>query len=302
MTKETSHNIIAQSYIFKNVVSGLIPAGEIFQKLGEQKYKELNNIIELADKYVDEKGLNLNNPEIDKFDSMFPIDTSQDFFIYIKEYSKVLVRYGFKELADFITLNLRENKNIKMENKIKETIAMLEKVSGKKVVLEAKTSIKEAKEEKETSKKDKKEDKTPVKKTESESGLTAATQNADEPILGNIIPTSAIKQMDVYVSDTLAEIDKATTQLRAIKRQISSGAIATSEDFSTLTERIAFLVKQLSRVALYSSNSIKAGKFDKKLLDLLLSQKELAPTTPLAPSAPIAMPTEPMLGTEAPLA
>lgn len=148
-----------------------------------------------------------------------------------------------------------------------------------KSLTEAKADDKEVKADK---KEDKKDDKVEAPAAKAEDGAAtavAATQNADEPILGNIIPTSVIKQMDAYVSETLAEIDKATTQLRAIKRQISSGSIATNEDFSTQTDRIAFLVKQLSRIALFASNTIKAGKFDKTLLDKIFDQKGLVTPT-----------------------
>lgn len=161
----------------------------------------------------------------------------------------------------------------------------IEKLSGKKVKLveesKPECSCKKEKltEAKKEDKKEKEEEEVEVEDTTTtksdEAALKAATEDASEPILGNIIPASVIKEIDAYVTNTLAEIDKATTQLRAIKKQITSGATASNEDFSTLTDRIAFLVKQLSRIALYSSNTIKAGKFDKTLLEKIFEQKEL---------------------------
>ena len=179
---------------------------------------------------------------------------------------------------------LKENKNtMSKEKAINLLEKQVEKLSGKKVVYTEnentkpecsckKDKLTEAKKEKE------KEEETSTEETSSksdEAALKAATEDASEPILGNIIPASVIKEIDAYVTNTLAEIDKATTQLRAIKKQITSGATASNEDFSTLTDRIAFLVKQLSRIALYSSNTIKAGKFDKTLLDKIFEQKGL---------------------------
>lgn len=196
--------------------------------------------------------------------------------------------------------NITENKINEMSIKEKQIAlveAKIEQLSGKKVVYKEaevleeahacsckKNKLTEAKDDEKESKKEDKEEKgekVAVKAPKAEEGAPAmaATENADEPILGNIIPTSVIKQIDAYVSDTLAEIDKATTQLRAIKRQITSGATATNEDFSTLTDRIAFLVKQLSRISLYTSNTIKAGKFDKGLLDKIFDQKGLVTPT-----------------------
>jgi hypothetical protein len=159
-----------------------------------------------------------------------------------------------------------------MKNKDK-TIALLEakieKLTGKKIVYKekvncsCKSTLTEAKKEEKTSK-------------EKESKETkAATSNANEPILGNIIPTSVIKEIEDYVNNTLAEIDKATTQLRAIKKQIATGATASNEDFSVLTERISFLVKQLSRLAAFTNNTIKAEKFDKTILNKIFDQKSL---------------------------
>lgn len=367
LKESNSTEVIKQSYIFNHIVDGFIPAGEIYKKIGYQKYKELDLLLKTADEYV--KGKRLDITFMSKFDAFFPIVNGRTFFSYLKDYAKELTKHGFKRLELFLKLNLseskmkeattskktkplaenekwladsvlervesladlagdddvakindlfqwandladqgytyancmrvakyvykvlvdKENNGIKTENKqmtkIEKTIALLEKVSGKKVTLVAK-EVKPLVEAKE----DKKEDKKEAPKKEEGSAIAAATANADEPILGNIIPPSVIKQMDAYVSDTLAEIDKSTTQLRAIKRQIASGSTATSEDFSTLTERIAFLVKQLSRIALYSSNTIKAGKFDKNLLDKIFDQKELTPTSPLtAPMAPADM-------------
>jgi len=179
---------------------------------------------------------------------------------------------------------LKENKNIMSKKKQIELLeGEIEKLAGKKVKLVEssiecsckKDKLTEAKKDKEEKEEEEVEvEDTAVAKSD-EAALKAATEDASEPILGNIIPASVIKEIDAYVTNTLAEIDKATTQLRAIKKQITSGATASNEDFSTLTDRIAFLVKQLSRIALYSSNTIKAGKFDKTLLDKIFEQKEL---------------------------
>lgn len=195
--------------------------------------------------------------------------------------------YGEKEFMKQLFNNkIKESTTMSKETKIELLESEIEKLSGKKIKLveESKPECsckkeklteakKEEKEEKEEKTEESVEDTTSTKSDEA--ALKAATEDASEPILGNIIPASVIKEIDAYVTNTLAEIDKATTQLRAIKKQITSGATASNEDFSTLTDRIAFLVKQLSRVALYSNNTIKANKFDKALLDKIFDQKEL---------------------------
>lgn len=214
------------------------------------------------------------------------------------EYRSVVYKAYLKSISDDSGMEpLRGEKEFMKQlfnNKIKESTIMsktkkielleseIEKLSGKKVKLVEeskpecsckKEKLTEAKKEDKEEKEEEVEDTTSTKSDEA--ALKAATEDASEPILGNIIPASVIKEIDAYVTNTLAEIDKATTQLRAIKKQITSGATASNEDFSTLTDRIAFLVKQLSRIALYSSNTIKAGKFDKTLLDKIFDQKAL---------------------------
>lgn len=149
-----------------------------------------------------------------------------------------------------ITENNKTTKEIMKKQAIIKTLTeAIEKRTGKKVIFEAK----------------KEEEVKETKQVESKDPL--------EPTLGNIIPPSVIKEIDTFVTNTLAEIDKSTSELRAIKRNITSAATATDEDFKTKTERISFLLKQLSRIQTYCSNTIKAGKFDKTLLYKILELK-----------------------------
>lgn len=98
--------------------------------------------------------------------------------------------------------------------------------------------------------------------------------NTNKPILGNIIPAPIIKEIEEYVNNALIEIDELIERLKIIKNQATPQGMASSEDFSTLTERISFLTKQLSRISLFINNTIKAEKFDKNILNKIFNQKE----------------------------
>lgn len=140
-----------------------------------------------------------------------------------------------------------ENKKTKM---IESLTKAIETKTGKKVIFEAKD----------------KEEKVDMKPA-------PEAKNPQEPTLGNVVPPSVIKDIDTFVTNTLAEIDKSTSELRAVKKNITSGSTATDEDFKSKTDRISFLLTQLGRISLFCSNTIKAGKFDKGLLYKIIELK-----------------------------
>lgn len=170
--------------------------------------------------------------------------------------------------------------------KIKALTESIQRRTGKKVVLAEKKKdvIKTLKEEITKRAKlvyyIKTGKKVTLKETAGEEGTTLEDQvnlenNIDTPTLGNIMPTSIIKTIEQYVSTTLAEIDKSTTELRTIKKNIVLNSGPSDGSFETLINRIGFLLKQLERVQRYTSNTIKAGVFNKSILDKIFEQKEL---------------------------
>jgi len=195
------------------------------------------------------------------------------------------------KVAEKTDITITENKQYKMktkEEKIKSLTEAIQKMTGKKVVLAEKKKdiIKTLKEEITKRAKLVYYIKTGKKVTlkeaagEVEEGTTLEDQvnlenNIDTPTLGNIMPTSIIKTIEQYVSTTLAEIDKSTTELRTIKKNIVLNSGPSDGSFETLINRIGFLLKQLERVQRYTSNTIKAGVFNKSILDKIFEQKEL---------------------------
>ena len=195
-----------------------------------------------------------------------------------------------QDLIDYIEEEEEEeNKRVITEGKgqrIKALTEAIQRKTGKKVILAEKKKdvIKTLKEDIVKRAKlvyyIKTGKKVTLKETAGEEGTTLEDQvnlenNIDTPTLGNIMPTSIIKTIEQYVSTTLAEIDKSTTELRTIKKNIVLNSGPSDGSFETLINRIGFLLKQLERVQRYTSNTIKAGVFNKSILDKIFEQKEL---------------------------
>jgi LysM repeat protein len=143
------------------------------------------------------------------------------------------------------------------KSQIKNIEEKLQKLTGGKIIYS---------EKKEEIKKEKTSEATETIETK-EAPSTSA------PILGNIIPDSSIKAMDTYLSEILTDIQEEVAELQAIKKDLTKKATAGSEDYYTKIEKLQFNVKQIARLAQYASNTIKANKFDKELLDKILNNK-----------------------------
>lgn len=215
------------------------------------------------------------------------------------------------EVADDVKIKtVQENKTtmkttLTKEEKVAKVTEAIEKLSGKKVVLEdaikevkislsskaikdlkekhgvnapleiAKVILKEAEEEEEKEEEKDSEAKADDKETASEEKAEKETSkkevDASAPILGNIIPSSSIKEIEAYVEKTLGEIEASVKELRALKKSIGSSAEATGENWKQKTERLKFNIAQVGRIGQYCNNTILANKFDKALLAKIIN-------------------------------
>jgi hypothetical protein len=148
--------------------------------------------------------------------------------------------------------------NITMENKIEQTKALLEKVTGKTVTLvEKKKDKKEEKGEKDVPKKIVKKDKDVAASLEK----TAA----------GIIPTASIATIQSFMNETLQKVEEGVENLKKVT--ISPETIASGEDYYQQAEDLQTSIKQIVRMVTYVSNTIKAKKFDATLLDKIINYK-----------------------------
>lgn len=157
-----------------------------------------------------------------------------------------------------------KNKKTIMEDKLAQTIALLEKASGRKVTLV------EAKEE---SSKEKKVIKAVAKAAE------VAPANIEKTAAG-IIPPSAIQTIQAFMDETLASITEGVEELQEMK--IDANTIASGEDFYDKAQDLQDSIKQVARMCTFVKNTIIAKKFDANLLDKIVSYKN-AQATVVAP-------------------
>lgn len=156
-------------------------------------------------------------------------------------------------------------------SKLDQTIALLEKVAGKKVTLIEKKEKEEVKAEKAT-----------------EKAAVAAPANIEKTAAG-IIPPSAIQTIQVFMDETLTDIAEGVAELQGYK--IDANTVVSGEDFYEKAEELQDSIKQIARMNTFVKNSIIAKKFDANLLDMIVSYKHshatsevVAPTALVAPA------------------
>lgn len=186
-------------------------------------------------------------------------------------------------------------KNKIMENKIEQTKTLLEKISGQSVTLvetkkkkEDASALHAARDRKLA--KDKEAEKKAVKKealvteakdkeeTPKEKKVEKATEKAAdvapasiETTAAGIIAPASIEAIRIFVADTIINLEQDLLDLKAI--QLDANTTVSAEDYYVKAEDIQKDVKQLARIATYVKNTIIAQKFDKELLDKIISYK-----------------------------
>ncbi len=217
-------------------------------------------------------------------------------------------------------------KKTKKENitmtKLEQTIALLEKVTGRKVnLVEAKKepnadALHKAKDKKDKSEKEAKEatadklhkqkEKADAKKeTKKESVMAESKDEKETPkdkkvdkaikvaadvapaniekTAAGIIPPAAIQTIQTFMDETLMDIQEGVTELQSYR--IDGNTVVSGEDFYEKAEELQDSIKQIARMNTFVKNTIIAKKFDANLLDMIVSYKHSHPT-PAVSSTP----------------
>lgn len=152
--------------------------------------------------------------------------------------AQVLAQSGISDT----NIIFKENKKMKAKN-IEMLTKQIEEATGKKVVLQ---------------------------EAESVSINTVGDSTVEE-----IIPADSQRVIEEYVDSTLKELKAKIAELETIKFAVSPEARQSGEDWKQKTSGVQFLITQLERVSRFVNNTLQAKKFDKNILDKLVS---LTPT------------------------
>jgi hypothetical protein len=109
----------------------------------------------------------------------------------------------------------------------------------------------------------------PILKSKEEKEVTTANKLT----LGNVMPESSIMLMNEYLQEMFLDLEEQISELKNIK--ITKNAQASTEDYYKKIEKAQFDLKQIARICQYASNTIRANKFDKTLLDMILNNKQV---------------------------